>query len=91
MKKLDIRKAACDVAFAACQQPTAAHDAAIAAQADELNLSDVEYQQLKQDGNTFRQSFCQAYALDLAAAKKIVVPVKPAPVVAPAPVQPAKA
>jgi len=87
MKRLDLKKAACDVAFATTQQNLVAVDVATSAKASELQLADAQYAQFRNDVISFRALFLPAYQADqqeAARAKTAAAnPPKPAPAVAP--------
>lgn len=71
MKRLDLKKAASDTAFANVALGNAANDAAVAAKGVELQLTDPEYQQFKNDCGFFRGQYLPAKQADDAAAKAV--------------------
>jgi hypothetical protein len=69
MTQLQIKKAACDAAFATAAQNAAAADVSVATKATELQLTDPQYQQFRSAFGIFRQQFSAAAAADATAAK----------------------
>jgi len=70
MKKLDLKKAACDVAFATAQQNLVAVEAATAAKGGELQLPDPQFEQFRNDVKAFRSLFRPAFDADQAEAAR---------------------
>lgn len=86
MKRLDLKKAASDIAFANAALGNAANDQAVATKAAELQLNDALYQQFKNDCAVFRGQYLQAKQADDAAAPKAPAakaPAAPAPAAGP--------
>lgn len=96
LTNLDLKKAANDLAYGTITQNFVATDAATAAKAVELALTDAQYQQFKQSVANFRQQYQQAASQDAqiaaaaanaakqAAARQAATP-PPAPVPSPTP------
>ncbi len=84
MTRLEMKKAACDAAFATATQNSAAADAAVANKATDLQLTDPQYQQFRSDFGVFRQQFANAAAADAAAAKNAKPAVTATPAAKPA-------
>jgi hypothetical protein len=69
MTKLELKKLACDIAYATTQQPLSSLDAQLSSKAGELKLSDLEYQALRAEAVTYRAGFLLALQVDQAKAK----------------------
>jgi hypothetical protein len=75
-----------NVAFDNCKNPSAASDAAVAAKASQLQLTDPEYQSFKGFADGYRRDLAQANVADVNDANRA----KPAPAVKPQPAAPPK-
>lgn len=70
MNKLDLLKLANDTAYETAKQNLAALDAALSSKVADLKLTDQDYQNLRASAVAFRQQYLNAYATDLAIAKR---------------------